>query len=504
MRLSELIKGLKVVEKRLDFDFEVRGITQDSREASEGFIFFAVKGSRDDGLRYAREVLRKGAIVITDRDVSDIIENGRYIRVVDITGAMNYIAAEFFGHPYRYMRTIGVTGTNGKSSTTFLIESIARACGLECGVIGTINYRYKNQILPAPNTTPDPIKLFETLKRMKDAGVEVVVMEVSSHGLALRRTEALKFDVVIFTNLSRDHLDFHGSIEEYFNAKRLLFTKAYSRDERSTALINVDDEYGRRLLKEDFPNIKGYSLGDRNSFVSCLRYELGASGIKAELLIENKPIYIESSLVGLHNLYNIMASAGAMHILGAGERDIEQGISSLKCVPGRLQKVENNEGVFCFVDYAHTDDALRNVLSALKGIRHRKIITVFGAGGDRDRGKRPLMAKAVCEYSDLFIITNDNPRTEDPQRIIQDIEKGVSSDFTRLSEEEISSDMDRVYTVIPDRSKAIRKAISIARRDDIILIAGKGHEDYMIIGTEKRHFSDIEEAQKGFLERGKD
>jgi UDP-N-acetylmuramoyl-L-alanyl-D-glutamate--2,6-diaminopimelate ligase len=199
-----------------------------------------------------------------------------------------------------------------------------------------------------------------------------------------------------------------------------------------------------------------------------------------------------------------MASAGAMHILGAGVRDIEQGISSLKCVPGRLQKVENNEGIFCFVDYAHTDDALRNVLSALKGIRHRKIITVFGAGGDRDRGKRPLMAKAVCEYSDLFIITNDNPRTEDPKRIIQDIEKGVAGDFTRLSEEEISSDKDRVYTVIPDRSKAIRKAISIARRDDIILIAGKGHEDYMIIGTEKRHFSDIEEAQKGFLERGKD
>ncbi len=501
MMLSEIIDGLVIVEKKIDRDFVVNGITADSREASSNYIFFAVKGTKDDGLRYSEEAANKGALVITDRKPDNASIN--FIRVSDITDAMNFVASRFYKNPYIEMKMIGVTGTNGKSSITFLIESIAKASKINSGIIGTINYRYRDMVIPATNTTPDPLRLMKILSDMRDAGTGLVVMEVSSHGLLLKRTAALKFDVVIFTNLSRDHLDFHKDMEDYFNAKRLLFKRDYSRDQNSVALVNIDDEYGKRLLNESFPKIFSYSLSNKKAFVYCTRYEVGDNNIKADLSIDGKSISVESNLLGIHNLYNIMASAGAMYVCGSSLENIATGISSLEYVPGRLQKVENNFGVRCLVDYAHSDDALRNVLSALKKLSHRKIITIFGAGGDRDRGKRPLMAKAVCEYSDIVIITSDNPRTEDPLRIIQDIESGIDNEFVKVSADSLDENKERVYTIIPDRAQAIKKGVFLSRENDIILIAGKGHEDYIIEGSVKRYFSDIEEARKAFDERGK-
>ncbi len=505
MRLSELIDGMNITRMHLKDDFDVRQITSDSRDLLDHSIFFAVKGTKDDGLRYCDEVVKKNSVVITDRDPPSI-PGLNFICVNDITDAMNILADRFYNHPSKEMKMIGVTGTNGKSSITYLIESISVASKIDAGVIGTINYRYGNNTIPAPNTTPEPLRLVRLLKEMKEAGTGLVVMEVSSHGLALKRTAALKFDVVIFTNLSRDHLDFHKDMEDYFNAKRLLFTKAYSRNKDSAAIVNIDDEYGKRLINEDFPHIYGYSLGDKKAFVNCIRYEIEDDGIKADIFIDNKVISIESSLIGLHNVYNIMAAAGAMYLTGIKPEDIVRGIGNLEYVPGRLQKVKNDLGIRCLVDYAHSDDALRNVLSALKGLRYRKIITVFGAGGDRDRGKRPLMAEAVCEYSNIVIITSDNPRTEDPVRIINDIESGMSKEFIKILPEnyqDYEGGDEKIYMIIPDRAQAIRKAVFIAIPDDIILIAGKGHEDYIIEGTTKRHFSDFIEASKAFEERGR-
>lgn len=502
MRITELIDKVDVLDYRIEEDFDVKGIATHSRDVLRHFLFFAIKGSRDDGIKYVSEVIGKGGAVITDRDVSKILKSGSYIRVSDITDAMNIVVPRFYNYPCEKMKMIGITGTNGKSSTTFLIESISKISGLKTGVIGTINYRYDSFVLPAPNTTPDPLVLNRVLSDMSKSGVELVVMEVSSHGLALKRTASLKFDVVIFTNLSRDHLDFHKDMEEYFNAKRLLFSKDYSRNESSIAIVNVDDEYGRRLLNESFPKVFGYSLKNKDAFVYCKEYDIEEDNIKAELCIDNKSLYIESNLIGLHNLYNIMAAAGAMYLQGIKLEDISKGIKKLEFVPGRLQKVKNNLGIRCLVDYAHTDDALKNVLSSLKKLRHKRIITVFGAGGDRDRGKRPLMASAACMYSDFIIITNDNPRTEDPMRIISDIESGMDKGFIKITDISSYKKECKAYTIIPDRADAIRRAIFMAENGDIILIAGKGHEDYIIEGSQKRHFSDLEEAEKAFEERG--
>ena len=503
MKLSQMIDGLKVVDSNANLDMDVSSITKDSREVRNSCIFFAIKGSKNDGLNYAEDAVKKGAVVLIDREPPRVLKKGGYIRVEDITEAMNLIAVRFYGYPFRDMKMVGVTGTNGKSSITYLVESIARRMNLSSGVIGTINYRYNNRIMQAPNTTPDPLLLMKILAEMRDNGVDMVVMEVSSHGLALRRTAALKFDVVIFTNLSRDHLDFHRDMEEYFEAKRLLFSKGYSRDDNSAALINADDEYGERLLSMNFPRMLTYSLKRDDAFVHCKNYEVGEDSIKADIVIDDKVLSIDSHLIGLHNLYNIMAASGAMYVSGAKFDDIYNGIYDLRYVPGRLQKVENDFGVRCLVDYAHSDDSLRNVLKALSSLNHRHIITVFGAGGDRDRGKRPLMAGAVCEYSDIIIITSDNPRTEDPLQIIADIERGIDARFRKTEAGRLNSEEKGVYTIIPDRSEAIEKAVMISKDKDILLIAGKGHEDYIIEGTQKRYFSDIEEAERAFGKRSK-
>jgi len=503
MRLSELIDGLNVLDSNVNPDMDVSLITSDSREIIPLSIFFAVKGSKNDGLNFVSDAISRDAVVFLDREVPQILKNGKYVRVRDIVEAINLIAARFYRYPYRDMKMVGVTGTNGKSSITFLVESIVRRMNLSPGVIGTINYRYSNKTLSAPNTTPDPILLMRLLSDMRDNGVNVVVMEVSSHGLALRRTAALRFDAVVFTNLSRDHLDFHKDMEDYFRAKSLLFSRTYSKGEDSVALINIDDEYGRRLISMDFPRMLSYSLEKDDAFVHCKRYEIQEDCIKADIVIDSRVLSIHSHLIGLHNLYNIMAAAGVMYTLGASFEEIYNGIYDLRFVPGRLQKVENPFGIRCLVDYAHSDDSLRNVLKALAALDHRYIITVFGAGGDRDRGKRPLMARAVCEYSDLVIITNDNPRTEDPLQIIADIEKGMDERFKKVAPESLNGRDRYVYTVIPDRAGAIEKAVMVSKEKDIILIAGKGHEDYIIEGTTKRYFSDVEEARRAIEKRSR-
>lgn len=503
MRLAELIDGLKISASNVEPDFEVRFITLDSRRLVDSSLFFAIKGEKSDGLNFIADAIARDSVVVMDREVPEILKNRRYIRVEDIVGIMNTVADRFYHSPYKDMKMIGVTGTNGKSSVTYLIESILNAANIDAGVIGTVNYRYKDRVIPAVNTTPDPLLLMEILSDMRGAGISVVAMEVSSHGLYLRRTAALKFDTVIFTNLSRDHLDFHGDMESYFNAKRLLFRKDYLKGESSSALINEDNEYGRRLMTSDLPVIRTYSCKNSKAFVFALRYSLGAESLNATLVIDGHTIEIESRLLGLHNLYNIMAAAGAGYLVGVKLQDIREGIRSLQSIPGRLQRVENVFGIRCLVDYAHSEDSLRNVLNSLRQIPHNRLITVFGAGGDRDRGKRPLMASTVSLYSDIIIITSDNPRTERPESIIEDIERGIPETFRKVDLSSSLELQEKVYTVIVDRSEAIRMAVMIARRGDIVLIAGKGHEDYIIEGTTKRYFSDVEEAEMAFFQKGK-
>jgi UDP-N-acetylmuramoyl-L-alanyl-D-glutamate--2,6-diaminopimelate ligase len=486
----------------------LEGVTHDSRKVRPGWLFAAIPGKRVDGREYIEAALEAGAsAILAQVDPPPGTSARAWIRVDDPRKALPAAAARVYGDPSLEMTLIGITGTNGKTSLTFLLEAILKEAGLKPGIIGTVNYRWGNRELAASHTTPEASELQALLREMADDGVTHVVMEVSSHGLYLNRLDQCHFDIGVFTNLSQDHLDFHPTLEDYYQAKRLLFSKGLKESQKPSKyrVLNMDDPYGRRLSEDrsDIPVIGYGSCADCG--VRTLDVGLSAEGISGKVRVPRAEATFESRLVGDFNLQNILAAIAVSEALGLEQDRITEGIKSLRAIPGRLERVESYIGTI-LVDYAHTPEALRTALKALNSFRNGwngRIITVMGCGGDRDKTKRPIMGREAANWSDLVVVTSDNPRTEDPSRIIEQIIEGIENQGL----EEIKA-QDRAagrelkgFVVIPDRREAIQWAVDIMGDRDILLIAGKGHETYQEINGVRRPFDDRVVAREALIKR---
>jgi len=499
MRLKEFLTLEEVEEAQGDLNQEVSGLAYDSRNIGPGQIFFAIPGEKLDGHDFIPQAIEReaGAVVVAKKHACP--PGTASIRVRDVRRIMGLWSAHFFGWPSRQLKLVGVTGTNGKTTVTYLVESIFSAAGMEAGVIGTISYRYRGRELPSHHTTPESLDLEALLAEMHQAGTQAVAMEVSSHALAQERVRGLEFDVAVFTNLSRDHLDYHADMDDYFLAKSRLFTdhlKNGSKPKRA-AVICGEDPHGKELLKTvRDQGLEVWSYGEGAQWdIHPLDVRSDVQGLKGKLELKGQILDFSSPLIGSANLQNIMGAAGVGLALGVSAQVVSEGIQRLTAVPGRLEKVENDLGISLLVDYAHTPDALEKVLGAVRPLTRGKVLAVFGCGGDRDRGKRPLMGEIAARLSDLVVLTSDNPRTEEPLAILHEIEMGVRK--TGLTKFPVpSSGSSRGYCVEADRREAIRMALRLSRPGDVVLIAGKGHEDYQILGEKKIHFDDREVARQ--------
>ncbi len=485
MVLGTLIRTFeaRVVGSR---DVEVSGISCDSRSVCRGGLFAAIPGEHVDGHAFIGRAVEAGAsCVLAERETENIAAT--QVIVKDIRSALSRVSALFYGEPSKRLALVGVTGTNGKTTTTYLLESIFRAAGQNPGVIGTVNYRYNGKTLEAPHTTPQAPDLQRLLKDMADEGVTHAIMEASSHALEQKRAGDCAFRVGIFTNLTLDHLDYHKTMDEYFRAKAILF-ELVKRNEGRT-VVNIDDAWGRKL-KGMYPASITVSLKD-GADIYPAKYSLKDGMTEATVSTPAGDVDISSHLVGEYNLQNIVTAVAASYALGIDPSKISEGVSSLARVPGRLEKIDAGGArpFRAYVDYAHTSDALERALNALRPVSKGRIITVFGCGGNRDRTKRPKMGGIAARLSDVTIITSDNPRDEDPIEIIKEIEAGIEGRARKTADEPL---VGRCYTVIPDRTTAIWKAVSEAAAGDTILVAGKGHEDYQIVKGRKSRFSDFE------------
>ncbi len=478
----------------------VAGLHYRSNEVVPGGVFFAIPGFAADGHDYIDDAVQRGAVaVVAQKPVSPGVP---VLQVADSRLALAQAAAAYYDHPSEDLTVIGLTGTNGKTTVSYLLETILARAGLSVGVIGTVNYRYGDHTVPAARTTPESLDLQRILADMRQAGVTHVVMEVASHGLDLRRVDACWFDVAAFTNLTQDHLDFHGDMERYWTSKKSLFTRilnAGPKQHRSKAAINRDDDRGRGLCDEIADQRAVISFGRTNDnaiWPEIQRNDLG--GLKALMHTPQGAFTMTSPLVGQHNLENIMTAIACGIALELPLAIIRDGIAATRAVPGRLEPIADPQGRFIYVDYAHTPDALANVLQALDVLRQRRIICVFGCGGDRDRRKRPLMGEIAGRLSDLAVVTSDNPRTEDPMAIIADALEGVRRTAPRVYTPDtlVNGCGERGHIVVPNRREAIRLAIEVAEAGDTVLIAGKGHETYQIIGRRHTAFDDREEARQ--------
>lgn len=506
IRLSELLRGIDPVEVTGPIDVEIGAVCDDSRLVTPGDLFVAQMGLRVDGHDFLVDAAARGArAAIVDR--SEVAFPGTVVRVANIPIALALLAANRAGNPASRMRLTGVTGTNGKTTTTYLVEAMLSAAGRRPGVIGTVTYRHPGPQpgsrieRPAPFTTPGPLELHRTLGEILAAGCTDVVMETSSHALAQERLAGLSFAVAAFTNLTQDHLDFHGTMEAYFQAKARLFAERLEDDGIAVALI--DDPAGERILALAGARCRlRCSLRDRRADVHVTEAETSLAGIAATIQTPRGCVAARSPLLGEYNLANILVATGIGEALGLPLAAIAEGIALLSGVPGRVERVPNDHGIGLVVDYAHTPDALERVMAALRPLlaTGRRLLVVFGCGGDRDRTKRPKMGRIVARDSDLAIVTSDNPRTEDPLAILAMICEGVVAEPIRPVAPEAMAGARKGYCVLPDRRDAIRAAIRAAREGDIVLIAGKGHEDYQILGQTKIHFDDREEARAAVSE----
>lgn len=505
MQIKELLTIDAVEEAEGDLDQVIHGLAYDSRKVGAGQIFFAVPGEKSDGHDFIADAVRRGASTVVFSRAGDWPRPAASVRVRDVRRTMGLWAAHFYGRPSRTLRLVGVTGTNGKTTLSYLIESVLDAAALVPGVIGTINYRYPGHEVPSHHTTPESLDLQEMLAQMVDAGVKSVAMEVSSHALVQERVRGLEFDVGVFTNLSRDHLDYHHDMDEYFLAKSKLFTDylRVSPKRHKSAVIFGEDPRGRELIeKARAADLNVWSYGEGRQWdVHPVRVEKDVAGLRGTIQSREQAIDFDSALIGSANLQNILGVVGVGQAMGIGAEAVARGIRRLKAVPGRLEKVANERGITILVDYAHSPDALEKVLGAVRPLTQGKLITVFGCGGDRDRGKRPLMGEIAARLSDFVVLTSDNPRTEEPVAIIDEVEAGVKKtglEKIGAAAESASvepGEMKRAYIVEADRRKAIGIAIGAAEAGDLVMIAGKGHEDYQILGTKKIHFDDREVAR---------
>ncbi len=455
---------------------KIKGLACDSREVKKGFAFVAIKGNARDGSLFIREALKKGAsVVIAEKGISRRGFRGA-VKLVTVEDARRFLAeaaAEFYGYPSDRLKVIGITGTNGKTTISYLIEAIAKKSGAACGVIGTINYRFADKQVRAGNTTPGPAQLQGLFARMLKSGAEYCAMEVSSHALDQDRVLGVNFRQAIFTNLTQDHLDYHKSLGSYFAAKSKLFRML---DPSSCAIINNDDKYGRRLSDIACCRLISYGI-DNKSTVMARDMNFGMDGTEFSIVGPGTHARIRTSLVGRYNVYNILAAVSWGFSEGLPFKYIKSAVENFKSPPGRLEKVPSGGARNIFVDYAHTPDALYNVIRALKPLAAGKLVVVFGCGGERDKLKRPKMGRIVSEMADYAVLTSDNPRSEDPSGIIRDILGGIRKDN---------------YRVIEDRRKAIEWALGQTGKGDCLVIAGKGHEDYQVLKGKTTHFSDRE------------
>ena len=513
MRLKEFLTLGGVEEAEGNLNQEVSGLAYDSRKITPGQIFFAIPGERVDGHDFIPQALERGAAAVVVAREKATSRGTPSIRVRDVRRTMGLWSAQFFGWPSRQLKLVGVTGTNGKTTVTYLLESMLAAAGMEPGVIGTINYRYRGHEFPSHHTTPESLDLESLLADMRQAGAQSVTMEVSSHALAQERVRGLEFDVGVFTNLSRDHLDYHADMEDYFLAKSRLFTDYLKSSTKplKAAVIYGEDPRGKDLInKVRDQGLEVWSYGEGAHWdIHPLDVRSDVYGLKGKLQVKGQTLDISSRLIGAANLQNLMGAIGAGFALGLLPEAVHKGIQQLIVVPGRLEKVENDLDISIVVDYAHTPDALQKVLEAVRPLSQGKVLTVFGCGGDRDRGKRPLMGEIAARLSDLVFLTSDNPRTEDPLAILREIEMGVresglaewrvpasESPVSKVEIRNSEPETRRGYWIEADRRQAIRTALRTARPGDIVLIAGKGHEDYQILGAKKIHFDDREVARE--------
>jgi UDP-N-acetylmuramoyl-L-alanyl-D-glutamate--2,6-diaminopimelate ligase len=481
MKLKELFDG--------DSSVEVRGLAYDSRQVGPGYVFFAFPGAKADGREFARAAVDKGAVAIVselprpDGFTADV----PWIQVPHGRQALATAARTFYGRPDEQVAVTGVTGTNGKTTTTYLIDSILRAAGFTTAMIGTIEYHLAGKVLPAANTTPESLDIFRILDELRAAGGTHASMEISSHALALGRVYGLRVHTAVFTNLTRDHLDFHETMENYFRAKRLLFESNGGRPPLF-AIINRDDEYGKKIKPAAQTETWWYGLGPDTN-LRARHIDSSFQGLRFDILAGKQRIDIHTPLIGKINVYNILAAVGAGLSYGLAPDVISRGIARCEGIPGRFERIDAGQPFAVVVDYSHTDDALRNALTVARGLGPKRVLTVFGCGGDRDRSKRPLMGKAAGELSDVVYLTSDNPRSEDPLQIMNDASIGLQRTESK-------------HVLEPDRAEAIRLAIQEARAGDFVLIAGKGHENYQIFRDRTIHFDDREVARSVLKEFG--
>jgi UDP-N-acetylmuramoyl-L-alanyl-D-glutamate--2,6-diaminopimelate ligase len=481
---------------------EVLDIAQDSRKVKPGSLFVAVRGFHSDGHHFIPQALQQGATAV-------IAEGRRGVPasldvpliIVDNTRrALALIADVFYGHPSQRLKLIGITGTKGKTTTSYLVRSIIETAGHRAGLIGTIDYRVGNKIYPAPNTTPESLDLQRLLGEMVDAGADHCVMEVSSHALGLGRTVGCVFETAVFTNLTQDHLDFHKDMASYFQAKLLLFIGLAPL---KSAVVNIDDRAAQEIIRQTKAAV--FTIGMHESADIRPSGPVGhsISGLAFTAETPKGTLVVESPLMGKHNVYNILCAVGAGLSLGFDTGAISRGIKNMKAVPGRMEKVDEGQPFSVVVDYAHTADSLVALLDTVREVTKGRIITLFGCGGDRDRTKRPRMGAAALQGSDFVIVTTDNPRTEDPLFIIREIEVGMKGAGTKAAPDAASVAVSgkKPYAVVPDRREAVAAAIGMARPGDTVVLAGKGHETYQIIGGTKSHFDDREIAREEIRKR---
>jgi UDP-N-acetylmuramoyl-L-alanyl-D-glutamate--2,6-diaminopimelate ligase len=455
-------------------DLEIKGITSNSKEVKKNFLFVAIKGNRQDGNQFIKEAISRGAcIIVVEKDAPKIKTRAKVVFLIvdDCRKFFAQITHKFYGAPSDKIKVVGITGTNGKTTISYLIEAMTKESGQRCGVIGTISHRFRNKVIVAKNTTPGSGQLQQLLAKMCKSKVKYCAMEVSSHALDQERVAGVNFSQAIFTNLTQDHLDYHKNLENYFLAKAKLFSILPAT---SIAIINHDDKYAGRIKQLTKARILTYGI-DKKSTVMAKDINYSMQGAEFSLVGPGLNTRIKTGLVGRHNIYNVLAAIA----WGISEKlsvvDIKSALEKFKNVPGRLERVDCPQGFSIFVDYAHTPDALFNVISALRPLVRGKIIVIFGCGGERDKLKRPQMGKTVTDLADYAIITSDNPRSENPAQIIRDIRQGIKKNN---------------YCVVADRRQAIRKGLSLISKGDCLLIAGKGHEDYQILKNKVLKFSD--------------
>jgi UDP-N-acetylmuramoyl-L-alanyl-D-glutamate--2,6-diaminopimelate ligase len=487
MKLGQILEGLSRVELRGDASLEIAGLAYDSRQVKPGDLFVAIRGHHADGYGFIERAVEKGAVAVAAEKLTGLEAKVATLLVPDSRKALSKLALAFYANPFKNITLIGITGTNGKTTTTYLLEYMVKAAGGKPGVLGTVNYRYSEKKVPAPVTTPESLDLIRLSREMVDDGVTHIVMEVSSHALDQGRTQDCPFNVAVFTNLSRDHLDYHKTMDEYFAAKSRLFKEIQvgKSGNRPSAVINLDDPRGKDLLTMTQAAVFTYGLG-KECQVSADAIQMDRNGLKFRLRTPAGEAVVRSPLIGDFNIYNILAAAGAGIAVNLPFEAVVRGIETLKSVPGRLERVENRKGLTLVVDYSHTPDALLKAMTSLKPYVKDRLITVFGCGGDRDRGKRYEMGRLAGEHSDVAFITSDNPRTEDPLSIVKEIEKGMLD--SGLKKGGGNTHPGKGYFLEVDRRQAIRKAVA------------KGHEDYQVIGSERRPFSDQEEAARAASE----